>query len=171
MIRLPPSLPVVFLALLLTCAGLLGYGYFLQYARGLEPCPLCIFQRLAYLAVATGALIGLLWRGAAGARTALGAVILFSAVGGAVAGRQVWLQHLPADRVPECGPGLDFILEAFPLSEALQMVFAGSGECARVDWTFLSLSIAEWSLLWFLLFPALASWCLLRHPAMRGAAA
>ena len=72
--------------------------------------------------------------------------------GAGIAGRQVWLQHLPADQVPECGPGLDYMLEAFPLTDALKMIFSGSGECAEVHWRFIGLSIAEWSLVWFILF-------------------
>jgi disulfide bond formation protein DsbB len=69
--------------------------------------------------------------------------------GAAAASRQVWLQHLPADKVPQCGPDLFFMLENFPLSRTLTTLFSGTGECAVVDWTFLGLSIAEWSLLWF----------------------
>jgi disulfide bond formation protein DsbB len=77
-------------------------------------------------------------------------MILISAVIGAgIAGRQVWLQHLPPDAVPACGPGLEFMLDVFPLAEALKMVFTGSGECAEVNWTFIGFSIAEWSLVCF----------------------
>ncbi|HEY5703481.1 MAG TPA: disulfide bond formation protein B, partial [Gammaproteobacteria bacterium] len=65
---------------------------------------------------------------------------------------QVWLQHLPPEKVPECGPGLDYMLEAFPLGQALKMILSGSGECAEVQWSFLGFSIAEWSLIWFILF-------------------
>src|SRR5262249_7835244 len=68
---------------------------------------------------------------------------LFALGGAAVAGRQVWLQHLPADKVPQCGPDLFFMVENFPLSRTLKTLFAGTGECAAVDWTFLRLSIAE----------------------------
>ena len=67
-----------------------------------------------------------------------------------MAGRHVWLQHLPADQVPECGPGLEYMLDAFPLGETLSMVFRGSGECAEVQWTLLGLSIPEWTLIVFL---------------------
>jgi disulfide bond formation protein DsbB len=74
-----------------------------------------------------------------------------AAIGAAIAARQVWLQHLPASQVPACGPGLEYMLERFPLTEALRKVLAGSGECAEVGWTFLGLSIAGWSLVWFVL--------------------
>jgi len=146
-----------YLILFITASSLLGYGYYLQFVEGLNPCPLCIFQRVAYIAIIIIAFIALLhnpgriWSGI------YSSLILISAVIGAgIAGRQVWLQHLPPDRVPECGPGLDFILDVFPLMDALKMVFTGSGECAEVDWTFMGFSIAEWSLAWFILF-ALAS--------------
>ena len=66
-----------------------------------------------------------------------------------IAGRQVWLQHLPPELVPECGPGLDYMLNVFPLSDAIKMVLTGSGECAEVKWRFITLSIAEWSLIMF----------------------
>ena len=77
---------------------------------------------------------------------------LAALIGSAIAGRQVWLQHLPEDRVPECGPGLDFMLEVYPLFDTIKLALRGSGECASVDWTFLGASIAEWSLLWFVIF-------------------
>ncbi|HQT25224.1 MAG TPA: disulfide bond formation protein B, partial [Burkholderiales bacterium] len=78
-------------------------------------------------------------------------VAILAAGGASVAGRQVWLQHLPEDQIPECGPGLDYMLQAFPLNKTLKMVLHGSGECAKVDWRFLGFSIAEWSLLIFVL--------------------
>ncbi len=133
------------------CVALLGVGYYLQFHDGLEPCPLCIFQRIAYFAVAVLALIA----GAhkphfRGATIYAALIFLAAALGAGVAGRQVWLQHLPADRVPECGPGLDFLLEMYPLVETIRTVLRGSGDCAKVDWTMLSFSIAEWSLLCFI---------------------
>jgi disulfide bond formation protein DsbB len=141
---------IPYAAVALLCAGLLGFGYYLQFGQGLEPCPLCIFQRLAFMAVGAAALVGAI-HGPRGAWRYLyhGAIVIFAAVGAAIAGRQVWLQHLPPDQVPECGPGLDYMLEVFPLSDVIRMAFTGSGECAEVDWTFLGFSIAEWSLFWF----------------------
>ncbi|MGR8949808.1 MAG: disulfide bond formation protein B, partial [Gammaproteobacteria bacterium] len=72
-----------------------------------------------------------------------------AAIGGGIAGRQTWLQHLPPDQVPECGPGLDFMLEMYPLGETIMKTLRGSGDCAVVDWRFLSFSIAEWSIVCF----------------------
>lgn len=143
--------------LLIISLSLLSFGYYLQFVEGLEPCPLCIFQRVAFISVILVALVGTLHGPRHVWNYVYSGLILVGAVtGAAIAGRQVWLQHLPADMVPECGPGLDFMLEVFPLGETIKMVFTGSGECAKVDWTFLGLSIAEWSLAWFILF-AIAS--------------
>jgi disulfide bond formation protein DsbB len=88
---------------------------------------------------------------------------LFAAGGFATAARQVWLQHLPPERVPQCGPDLYFMLENLPLSRVLRTLVQGTGECAVVDWTFLGLSIAEWSLGWFALFFFYTLWLALRR--------
>ena len=150
----------LFFLVALSCMVLLGFGYYLQFVEGLDPCPLCILQRVAYLGVGVVCLAGF-FHGSAG--RIYGAVALICALAGAaIAARQVWLQHLPADLVPECGPGLDFILQAFPLFDALKLIFTGSGECAETVWTFLSLSIAEWSLFWFAAFSVLFMYQLLR---------
>ena len=134
----------------LACAGLLGYGYWLQYAQGLDPCPLCLVQRGFFYAVGGVFLLGALHGPArAGAWVYAALVVLFAAGGAAAAGRQVWLQHLPAEKVPACGPDLFFMLENFPLAQTLQKLIQGTGECAVVDWSFLGLSIAGWALVWF----------------------
>ena len=142
-----------YLVVFLISISLLSYGYYLQFVEGLEPCPLCIFQRVAFIAIIGFAFIGTVHGPQKVGKYVYSGLILVAAlVGASIAGRQVWLQHLPADLVPECGPGLDFMLEVFPLGETLKMVFTGSGECAKVDWTFLGFSIAELSLAWFLTF-------------------
>jgi disulfide bond formation protein DsbB len=147
----------------LACAALLGFGYFLQHVKGLEPCPLCLVQRGSFYGVMGIFLIAALHGPTGVGRTVYGILAILFAAGGAVtAGRQVWLQHLPADKVPACGPDLFFMLENFPLGQALQKLFTGSGECAVVDWSFLGLSIAEWSLAWFLALAAYAAWLSLR---------
>jgi len=76
-------------------------------------------------------------------------IIITALIGAGIAGRQTWLQHLPPELVPECGPGLEYMLEVFPLADALKMVLSGSGECAEVHWRFIGFSIAEWSLVCF----------------------
>jgi disulfide bond formation protein DsbB len=145
-----PASRRIFTLIAVTCAALLGFGYYLQYGAGLEPCPLCLLQRIAFFFVLlAGTAAAVHGPGKIGARVYGGLIAAGALIGGGIAARQVWLQHLPPEQVPECSPGLDYLLDAFPLAEALHMVFTGSGECAEVDWTFLSLSIAEWSLAWF----------------------
>jgi disulfide bond formation protein DsbB len=136
----------------LMCAGLLAFALYLQYVQQQDPCPLCILQRVAFIAMMVVFLIAALHgphrRGAIVYSTLL---FLIAAVGAAIAGRQVWLQHLPPDQVPACGPGLEYMLQQFPLGQALQKIFSGSGECAEAGWRFLGLTIAGWSLVWFVL--------------------
>ena len=152
------------------CAGLLGFGYFLQYVQGLDPCPLCLVQRGFFYAVMTIFVVAAVHTAVhapgRGARIAYGGLAALFAIGGlATASRQVWLQHLPADKVPACGPDLFFMLENFPLAQALKRLFSGSGECAVVDWTFLGLSIAEWSLACFVGLALYAAWVAFRRSA------
>jgi len=147
----------------LACALLLGFGYYLQYARGLEPCPLCLVQRGFFYAVGVVLIIAAVHNPArTGVVVYATLALLFAAGGTATASRQVWLQHLPPDKVPQCGPDLFFMLENFPLGQALKKLVAGSGECAAVDWTFLGLSIAEWSLAWFVVLGCYALWLAVR---------
>jgi len=153
----------------LACAGLLGFGYFLQYAKGLDPCPLCLVQRGFFYAVMAVFIVAAIHGRGAMAYGSLAA--LFAAGGLATAGRQVWLQHLPPERVPACGPDLFFMLDNFPLSRVLKTLLQGTGECAKVDWTFLGLSIAEWSALWFAGFVVYALWLAARGARSRLAAA
>lgn len=152
------------------CALLLSFGYYLQYAKGLQPCPLCVVQRgFFYLVMAVFVLLTIHQPKNIFSKIYPAIAFLFAAGGAATAGRQVWLQSLPADKVPACGPDLAFMLENFPLTRTLEKLFAGSGECAAVDWTFLGLSIAGWSLAWFAFFCAYAAWLAVR--AMRAPAA
>lgn len=139
---------VAFLLIVLLCGGSLGFGIYLEIVQGLEPCPLCMIQRLFF---AGAGLLGLLAAVHGPARTGsrvYSAFIGLSALaGGGVAGRQVWLQHLPPDQVPQCGPGFDYLMDTYPMLEALAKILRGSGECADTGgWSFLSLSIAEWAL-------------------------
>lgn len=132
------------------CAALMGYALYSQHVGGLQPCPLCVFQRIALIALGVVLLVaGLHDPGPRGAR-AYGVLAGLCALAGVVvAGRHVWLQSLPPEEVPSCGPGLEYLLDTFPLAEALKQVFSGSGECANVDWTFLGLSMPAWVLVWF----------------------
>ena len=141
---------IIFTAISIVCIALLGYGYYLQFFEQLEPCPMCIFQRICYFLLAIVAGVAALHNPKkVGSRIYAVVCALLALVGAGIAGRQTWLQHLPPDKVPECGPGLDFMLEMYPLGETIMKTLRGSGDCAVVDWRFLSLSIAEWSVICF----------------------
>jgi len=140
-----------FIVIFTICIGLLIFGLYLEHVHGLEACPLCIFQRIAYTVIIFIALIGAIHN----PRNLLQIIykllmVISSITGAAIAGRQIWLQHLPPELVPECGPGFDYMFNVFPFGEALKMIFTGSGECAEVKWRFIGLSIAEWSLIMFI---------------------
>jgi disulfide bond formation protein DsbB len=133
------------------------FALWLQHYRHLDPCPLCIFQRVGLIGLGLFAFVGL-WVPLQRVRTQLlvGWAALLSIVWSVgVAARHVWLQYLPADDVPACGPGLDYWLQILPFNEVVQQVLHGSGECAKVDWTLLGLSLPHWSLLYFLVLTAL----------------
>jgi disulfide bond formation protein DsbB len=133
------------------CVAMLAFGMYLQHVVGLEPCPMCVVQRYALVLVAV-------FTGLAGAtgRTGLqktwGLLALVAAVGGAyTAARQSWLQWHPPEFV-SCGRDIYGMIESFPLQRAIPMIFRGSGDCSQIDWTFLGLSIANWSFICFAVF-------------------
>lgn len=131
---------------------MIAFALYLQHFQGQEPCPLCILQRVAWMALGAVFLVAGLHGPARAGATVYGLLLfVVAAIGAGIAGRHVWLQNLPRDQVPACGPDLDFMLQQFPLSETLRRVLSGSGECAETGWTFLGLSIAGWSLLWLVL--------------------
>jgi protein dithiol:quinone oxidoreductase len=142
--------------------GLMAYALHQQYVVGLEACPLCIFQRVAMVALGLVFLAAALHAPAGrGARAYAGVGLVTALIGIGIAGRHVYLQSLPPDAVPACGPGLGYIMDAFPIVEAVRMVFTGSGECAEVNWSFLGLSMPAWVLIWFVILGALvvtANW-------------
>lgn len=141
----------------LACAGLLGFAYYLQYYEYQDPCPLCILQRIAFMALAAIFLVAAVHGpGRTGAIVYSGLLVVAASIGAAIAARHVWLQNLPRNQIPECGPGLEYMLKKFPLTQTLEKILSGSGECAEVGWTFLGLSIAGWSLAWFILFGVFA---------------
>lgn len=140
----------------LICAGLLGFALYTEHAWGLIPCPLCIFQRVAFLLMALFFLLGALHAPRGEARWVYtGGSLLGALFGIVVAGRHLWIQSLPADQIPSCGPPLNYMFSTFPFAKALRLVFTGSGECAKVE-LILGLPMPAWSLLWFILLAALA---------------
>ena len=158
------SLRPYFLALFAPCVGELCFAvFYLQEAKGLEPCPMCIMQRCALIAVGLIALAAALHR--RGPRVYGAFVVLAALAGGVVAARQSWLQLNPP-RVPECGPGLEYLVESLPFTELLPKLFRGAGDCSAVDWTLLGLSIANWGLVTFSGIVIVTLWLMLR-PAPR----
>lgn len=162
-----PWIPSARLANLLIAgiaAVAMAAALYLQHVVGLEPCPLCTFQRVAVISVGVIALVAAAHGPVGWGRRCYAALTALAAAGGiVVAGRHVWLQHLPADQVPACGPGLDYWMAAFPMQEVVRQVFQGSGECAKVDWTLLGVSLPGWTLLLFVALFGLALWQLLRR--------
>lgn len=149
---MPLSARHIYLTLFLCCTGLLGYALYTQYFQDLIPCALCMTQRFFYVVVALTALIAAIHNPTAlGRKIYVGLMFTASALGAGVAGRQVWLQHLPEDQVPACGPSLEYLFDALPFSEAFTTLMMGDGNCAEVVWTFLGMSMPTWSLVWFVL--------------------
>jgi disulfide bond formation protein DsbB len=150
------SITQAFALLALGCTGLLGFGMYLQHVVGLEPCPMCIVQRYAMTLIGVLALLGLVWRSVLGGRVLAMLAVLLAAGGAFVAARQTWLQWYPPE-VASCGRDFYGMIESFPLQRAIPLIFRGSGDCSKVDWTFLGGSIANWS---FVAFVGMTLWLL-----------
>jgi protein dithiol:quinone oxidoreductase len=149
------------------CLGLLGYALYLQHYRGLEPCPLCVFQRIAIIgltvAFALAVPVADAWRGL---RRVVSVLIgLVAAAGAGVAIRHLYIQSLPPGEVPVCGATLDYMWDVFPAMDVLRKVLTGSGECAKIDWTFLGLAMPAWVLIWLVILGTLG--VLVNWPATR----
>lgn len=133
----------------LICAGLIGYALYAQFKLGLDPCPLCIFQRIGIVALGVVFLVAALhnprnW--GTGVYAALIAIAALATV--AVAARQLYIQHLPPGAIPSCGAPLSMMMKFMPLTAVIRKVLSGSGECGIVNWTFLGLAMPAWVLIW-----------------------
>ncbi|MDO8844355.1 disulfide bond formation protein B [Methylicorpusculum sp.] len=139
------------------CVFLMSMGAYFQFVGGLEPCPLCISQRIGIMLTGLVFLIAGLHNPAEKGRkiySILGTLVALC--GGAVSIRHIWIQHLPPDEVPECGPGIEYMMENFPLSEVIKQMLSGTGDCAKVDWTLLGFSMPAWTLVAFLMLAGLS---------------
>lgn len=144
---------------LAACFGGLVFAYYLEYFQGLDPCPMCIFQRIAMLGCAIGFGLGVLTAKNTAGRWLSSIVAMLSALaGGAIAARHVWLQGLPEDKVPACGPPLETLVNMMPWSEVFAVVLRGDGNCAIIDAAFMGLSLPGWTLLAFV---GMTIWALL----------
>lgn len=138
------------LLIVLACLFAMAMVYYLDALLGLEPCPLCLTQRIFVVFCGAVAMLAFMHGPAAlGLRLYAALGLLSAGIGGAIAGRHVWLQHLPEDQVPACGPDLMYMIETFPFSQTLELLLMGDGNCADVVWTFLGLSIPEQALIFF----------------------
>ncbi len=148
------------------CYQLLITAYYFQYVENMDPCPLCIFQRIGVLLVGLFFLLRGLHNPIPGSRWILFYSIggLISAIaGGIVSARHMYLQNLPSDQVPACGPALDYLVEMLPVSEVISTVLAGDGECAKISWDMFGISMPGWVLLFFVAVAGLMLWNIFRH--------
>lgn len=151
----------------LVIASIVGMAFalYLEHVQGLSPCPLCVFQRVGLMGLGLISLVALIHNPSStvGKRiyALLGSLSILWSAG--VAARHVWLQNLPPDQVPSCGPGLNYLIDALPLKSVLEQVLTGSGECAVIDWTFLGQSLPVWSLLFFVVLAVVSLWQLVRR--------
>jgi disulfide bond formation protein DsbB len=156
---------LLYLAGAIVVAVMFASALFLQYVLRQEPCPLCMVQRVIFIAIGVVFFLSALHNPKRIAvRVYSGLIVILALSGVAVAGRHIWIQHLPKDQVPACGPGLDFMLKNFPMADVWQELLHGSGECAAKGWTFLTIGIPEWSLLSYILLGFWAALILLRKP-------
>ena len=127
---------------------MMAYALYAERVLMLMPCPLCVFQRMAVIALGIIFLVAALHNPSGRGRRVYAVLILLATGGGiSVAGRHVWLQSLPPEEVPACGAGYDYLMETLPFMDALRAIFTGSGECAEIDWQFLGLSMPAWVLI------------------------
>jgi disulfide bond formation protein DsbB len=153
------------LAGFLACLGMMAFALYAENYMLLTPCPLCVFQRMAVIALGTIFLVATLHNPSGWGRRVYAVLMLLAAGGGiGVASRHVWLQSLPPDQVPACGAGYDYIMETLPLGDALRAIFTGSGECAEIDWTLLGLSMPAWVLISLVFVGGAGLWINLRSP-------
>lgn len=147
-----PNTRQLFGLIFLFCCGLMAVGYYMQYMMEMEPCPLCMTQRFFIVLTGVIALLICLLNPARRASIVGGSLVTLSAIaGGFFSSRQLWLQSLPEDQVPACGPSIDYVLENFPLSKALEILLRGDGNCAEISWSFLGLTIPGWTLVAFVM--------------------
>jgi disulfide bond formation protein DsbB len=150
------------------CATMLAYAYYSQFQLGAEPCPLCIFQRIAFIVMAIFFLAGAIHGPRETGRRVYALLVLLGAMAGAgIAIYHIWVQHQPPDPMVGCTPGWNYMVENFPISKVLKMAFTGHADCAEVNWTLLGLSMPFWTLLSYLILGAGAVWAGFRQRAFR----
>ena len=138
---------------------MMALSFYIEYWKGIAPCPLCILQRFVLGCLGILFLIGAIFP-----FKKLGLIIMgllgfgFSMLGAFLAGRQIWIQHLPANQTPDCGVSLQYMLHVLPIDQVAKKIFQGSSECSLISWTFWDLSLAQWSFIWFVVFSFFTFW-------------
>ncbi len=160
-----PSSRQTFALITLGCVGLMLVGLYMQYVMKMIPCALCITQRIFIISVGVSALLGFLHNPTGyGQKIYAGLCIIFAVIGGSFSSRQIYLQSLPADQVPACGPDIAYMFDNFPLADAFSLLLRGDGNCAEVSWMFLGLTIPGWTLVAFVGLTGFGLWQFFRLP-------
>lgn len=146
-----PNSRHLYICAFLAVAGLLATAMLFEHVMMLEPCPLCITQRIVFLIIGLVALAAVIQNPTGkGVRRYGGVMISFAIIGAGIAIRQLYLQGLPPEQAPACMPGIEYLVEVLPMSELVSIMFSGTGDCAEVQWRFLGLTIPGWTLIVFI---------------------
>ncbi|MEH6551880.1 MAG: disulfide bond formation protein B [Pseudomonadales bacterium] len=158
-----PRPRLINLLIFIATSGLMSVGFIMEHQMGLEPCPLCMTQRIFIVLTGFFGLLAFLHNpGLRGTQIYGTATLLSALTGGGFSIRQLYLQSLPEDLVPACGPSLSYILDTFPLAHALKLMLTGDGNCAEVAWTFMGISIPGWTLVAFAALAGISIWQIVR---------
>ncbi len=161
-----PNSRSLFLLILIGCVTLLITAIFIEPFKSMNPCPMCMMQRFVFGGIGILALTAVLHNPAYIGQKIYAALLTLISIGGAsISIRQLWLQSLPEEQVPACGPGIDYMLDVFPILEVIEMSLRGTGDCAKVQWTLFNISIPGWSLMAFAGMSLIALFILLRKRA------
>lgn len=149
----------------LSVVFLMMVSFYLQFWKGIAPCPLCILQRVTMIGIGIVFFLGMIMTLKKCGRFLIGGLaFLLSVCGALLAGRQVWIQHLPANQSEDCNVSLQYMLHVLPWDEVAKKILSGTAECSLVDWSFIGFSMAEWSFVWFVIFAVFALWQMMRRP-------
>ena len=163
-----PHSRLIFLLVAAACAGLMAFSFYLQLILELEPCPLCISQRVVMTSIGLVALMAALHNPVKTGYRIYGAFLgLCSLAGASLAGRQIWIQHLPPEQVPSCMPSIEYLVDILPFTDILKIMLTGTGDCAEVQWVFLGLTIPGWTLIVFAGFVAVGLFESLRRKILK----
>jgi disulfide bond formation protein DsbB len=166
MISAKPKL--LFLLIFIGCATLLSTAIFIAPFKDMNPCPMCMMQRAVFVVLGALAIIAVLHNPTVLGQRIYAIFLALISIGGAsVAIRQLWLQSLPEDQVPACGPGIEYMIDVFPLLEVIEMSLRGTGDCAKIQWTLFNLSIPAWSLVAFISITIMSLFILFRKRAIQ----